>query len=142
MNEEDEAFEQLALKQGQWEHTSGWRKRQIERDFAAIDDANNIRKKQIMEQAFPNPHRTDRTGMTLRDYFAAKSLQAIRNADWHEDMVTANDAAILAYQDADAMLKAREAQRTEQNFCERCGKRTPDMAHIHTCTPPPPREGT
>ena len=26
---EDEAFEQLALKQGQWEHTSGWRKRQI-----------------------------------------------------------------------------------------------------------------
>ena len=30
MNEEDEAFEQLALKQGQWEHTSGWRKRQVE----------------------------------------------------------------------------------------------------------------
>jgi len=26
---EDEAFEQLALKQGQWEHTSGWRKKQI-----------------------------------------------------------------------------------------------------------------
>jgi len=48
-------------------------------------------------------------GLSLRDYFAAKSLQAIRNADWHEDMVTANDAAILAYQDADAMLKAREA---------------------------------
>ena len=44
---EDEAFEQLSLKQGSWEHTSGWRKRQIERDFAAIDDANNIRKKQI-----------------------------------------------------------------------------------------------
>jgi hypothetical protein len=44
---EDEAFEELALKQGQWNHTSGWRKKQIERDFAAIDDANNIRKKQI-----------------------------------------------------------------------------------------------
>ena len=44
---EDEAFEQLALRQGQWEHTSGWRKRQIERDFAAIDEANNIRKRQI-----------------------------------------------------------------------------------------------
>ena len=26
---EDEAFEELALKQGQWEHTSGWRKKQI-----------------------------------------------------------------------------------------------------------------
>jgi hypothetical protein len=47
MTEEDEAFEELALKQGQWHHISGWRKRQIERDFAAIDDANNIRKKQI-----------------------------------------------------------------------------------------------
>ena len=28
-------------------------------------------------------------------------------------------------------------QRTEQNFCPRCGKRTKD---IHTCTPP--KEGT
>ena len=27
---ENEAFEQLALKQGQWEHTSGWRKKQVE----------------------------------------------------------------------------------------------------------------
>jgi hypothetical protein len=27
-------------------------------------------------------------------------------------------------------------QRTEQNFCSRCGKRTPDSTHIHTCTPP------
>ncbi len=31
-------------------------------------------------------------------------------------------------------------QRTEQNFCSRCGKRTPDLITIHTCTPP--REGT
>jgi protein-arginine kinase activator protein McsA len=28
-------------------------------------------------------------------------------------------------------------QRTEQNFCSRCGKRTKDLTHIHTCTPPP-----
>jgi len=144
MNEEDEAFEQLALKQGQWEHTSGWRKRQIERDFAAIDDANNIRKKQIMDtQAFPNPHRTDMTGMSLRDYFAAKAMQAYladkelidlfvyMNADVKEQV------ALAAYQMADAMLKAREAQRTEQNFCPRCGKRTADKTVIHTCTPPP-----
>jgi len=28
-------------------------------------------------------------------------------------------------------------QRTEErNFCSRCGKRTPDLTHIHTCTPP------
>ena len=28
------------------------------------------------------------------------------------------------------------SQRTEQNFCSRCGKRTPDLTTIHTCTPP------
>ena len=108
---EDEAFEQLALKQGQWEHTSGWRKRQIERDFAAIDDANNIRKKQIMDtQAFPNPHRTDMTGMTLRDYFAAKAMQGICNGRSHTDLKGhANASAKVAYALADAMLKAREA---------------------------------
>jgi hypothetical protein len=27
-------------------------------------------------------------------------------------------------------------QRREQNFCSRCGKRTKDLTHIHTCTPP------
>jgi hypothetical protein len=27
-------------------------------------------------------------------------------------------------------------QRTEQNFCSRCGKRTPDLITIHSCTPP------
>jgi hypothetical protein len=29
MEPEDEAFEQLALKQGSWQHTSGWRKKQV-----------------------------------------------------------------------------------------------------------------
>ena len=27
-------------------------------------------------------------------------------------------------------------QRTEQNFCSKCGKRTKDLITIHTCTPP------
>lgn len=43
-------------------------------------------------------------GMTLRDYFASKALQGILNDAeqfWE-------GAAILAYQYADAMLKARE----------------------------------
>jgi hypothetical protein len=33
-------------------------------------------------------------------------------------------------------LAAHPPQRTEQNFCSRCGKRTPDLITIHTCTPP------
>jgi hypothetical protein len=31
-------------------------------------------------------------------------------------------------------------QRTEQNFCSRCGKRTADLTTIHTCTPPQPEQ--
>ena len=97
MNEEDEALEQLALKQGQWEHTSGWRKKQI------MDK---------IEQAFPNPHRTDMTGMTLRDYFAAKAMQGlIASPRGTPDGSDATDEyyAKCAYIMADAMLKAREA---------------------------------
>ena len=36
----------------------------------------------------------------------------------------------------EAIRKAAPPQRTEQNFCSRCGKRTPDVITIHTCTPP------
>jgi hypothetical protein len=31
---------------------------------------------------------------------------------------------------------AQEHVAREWNFCERCGKRTKDLAVIHTCTPP------
>jgi hypothetical protein len=87
---EDEAFEQLSLKQGSWEHTSGWRKRQIMEHTK-------------MEQAFPNPHRTDMTGMSLRDYFAAKAMLRTSVNTSYEDL------AKTAYKIADAMMKAREA---------------------------------
>ena len=45
-------------------------------------------------------------GMTLRDYFAAKAMQAMetRNASG-----TDHSRAIRAYEMADAMLKARQA---------------------------------
>ena len=43
-------------------------------------------------------------GMTLRDYFAAKAMQAMVQKYSHEGDVSRN-----AYKIADAMLKAREA---------------------------------
>jgi hypothetical protein len=89
MNEEDEAFEELAMKQGHWQHTSGWRKKQI-----------------MDTQAFPNPHRTDITGMSLRDYFAAKAMQGLLASDVYAPM---DSFATRAYAIADAMLKARGA---------------------------------
>ena len=53
--------------------------------------------------AFPNPHRTDMTGMTLRDYFAAKAMQALLG---YEESTLENDAKV-AYKMADAMMKER-----------------------------------
>lgn len=59
------------------------------------------------KQAFPNPHRTDEVGMTLRDYFAAKAMLArgftVRPYD------TTDETAKDCYRMADAMMKARES---------------------------------
>ena len=44
--------------------------------------------------------------MTLRDYFAAKAMQALLG---YEESTLQNDAEV-AYQMADAMLKAREGK--------------------------------
>ena len=46
---------------------------------------------------------SDEQGMTLRDYFAAKAMQARAQKYSHEGDVSRN-----AYKIADAMLKARE----------------------------------
>jgi len=45
-------------------------------------------------------------GMTLRDYFAAKAMQAM--IPW-SDYVDMEQIAKLAYKQADAMMKVREA---------------------------------
>jgi hypothetical protein len=61
------------------------------------------------EPAFPQ--RTDLklsyTGMALRDYFAAKAMQAMLG--WDNDHTIWDSYAEDAYMMADAMLKARES---------------------------------
>ena len=55
--------------------------------------------------AFPNDvakHPFDKEGMTLRDYFAAKAMQALVEKSYFDT------TARLAYEIADAMMKARE----------------------------------
>jgi hypothetical protein len=48
-------------------------------------------------------------GMSLRDYFAAKAMQGLySDPEWRIDM-DFSDTAYAAYNQADAMLKAREA---------------------------------
>lgn len=61
--------------------------------------------------AFPVPglhENNDYDGMTLRDYFAAKAMQAIL-LDPRNESDSYNIDANNAYMVADAMLKAREA---------------------------------
>jgi hypothetical protein len=53
----------------------------------------------------PSP---DQTGMTLRDYFAAKAMQRIMASSEFTNTETFEEDANVAYQMADAMLKARE----------------------------------
>ena len=48
-------------------------------------------------------------GLSIRDYFAAKAMQAFcSDLDWRLDMMP-DDTAFAAYKQADAMLRAREA---------------------------------
>jgi hypothetical protein len=68
------------------------------------------------EKAFPNPHLRDDSGMTLRDYFAAKSITSVMATPWfqHTSSVRgsceyADELAGECYAIADAMMKAREA---------------------------------
>jgi hypothetical protein len=60
--------------------------------------------------AFPRPtsgvDQYAQTGMTLRDYFAAKALQGILTDA--EIAMGISEIAELAYKYADAMMKARE----------------------------------
>jgi hypothetical protein len=62
---------------------------------------------EMNEKAFPNPHRTDELGMTMRDYFAAKAMQGFMGSSWNNK--TFESISTKAYQIADAMMKAREA---------------------------------
>ena len=65
--------------------------------------------------AFPVENTWCSSGMTLRDYFAAKAMRAyVRKSidqmhDMHEDVIWGeSDIAEMAYTQADAMMEARK----------------------------------
>lgn len=53
--------------------------------------------------AFPRTQHPNETGMTLRDYFAAKAMQGLMDA-----AMPMPEIAVAAYEMADAMLEARK----------------------------------
>jgi len=63
--------------------------------------------------AFPNPHKSDLTGMTLMDYFAAKAMQALVSLD--ETDMEFDEYAGCSYAIAFAMLKERYSITKDEN---------------------------
>jgi hypothetical protein len=61
-------------------------------------------------KAFPNPHimGIEYCGMDLRDYFAAKYLNGIISNPEFDFTTSHSDLANIAYQAADAMIRARK----------------------------------
>lgn len=58
--------------------------------------------------AFPCDNKSEGyTGMTLRDYFAAKAMQSVMTGEGYRMYHTPEDMAQLSYLMADAMLKQR-----------------------------------
>jgi hypothetical protein len=61
--------------------------------------------------AFPNDVKqiSERAGMTLRDYFAAKAMQQfLEKIGWNSDQEWFDEISQASYRMADTMLKARE----------------------------------
>lgn len=49
-------------------------------------------------------------GMSLRDYFAGQALLGLLSCGPHQHNLTVKECTVLAYEAADAMIKAREAK--------------------------------
>jgi len=123
-NEEDEAFDELARKQGMW--GGGF---QAKRAMAADRFKDGIQWWMDTKTygAYPNPPQWHIDTGNLVRLVPAQPAQ-------EPDMLT------IAYQSGYYDGKKAALAGREWNYCERCGKRTKDMTTIHTCTPP--QEGT
>lgn len=68
--------------------------------------------------AFPQRHEIgdgayiEYSGLTIRDYFAAKAMQALVTSPYATQEWIKNYAATSAYQVADSMLRAREERKS------------------------------
>jgi hypothetical protein len=127
LSPEDEAFEELSRRQGDW-GIQGSRKHQI------IRYAENVESKG--------------TSMTQDEIIEMAQECGLIDMRPHLDGIYSEALVAFAKLVAERALAdpMRKVQRLgqeieqERNFCPRCGKRTPDLITIHTCTPP--KEGT
>jgi NADH pyrophosphatase NudC (nudix superfamily) len=148
MNEEDEAFEDLAKRQGDW-GMQGSRKHQIMRYAENVESkGTSMTDKDAMKLALDALE----TLMIERGSIYEKAIAALKERLEQPHETTLKEFNQLIHDDPKYHIWAkekealadpmREVQRLgqeieqERNFCPRCGKRTKDLTHIHTCTPP------
>jgi hypothetical protein len=119
--EEDEAFDDLARRQGMW--------------------GGGFQAKRAMAADKQEPWNEDewrRNNWRCGHGWLRGEQCEICNAPQpaqEPDMLT------IAYQSGYYDGKKAALAGREWNFCERCGKRTKDMTTIHTCTPPQEKNG-
>jgi hypothetical protein len=186
MNEEDEAFEDLAKRQGDW-GMQGSRKHQIMRYAENVESkGTNMTDKEVIKKMYQllltEPHAPtlcDQLENIAREALAQPEQEPVAHlweclGRWSAYLVNNGTQAECAPPQwlCDAVKNAttppqrteqeptpkikykmividdlhpqgipveqwvNPPQRTEHNFCSRCGKRTPDLITIHTCTPP------
>jgi membrane protease subunit (stomatin/prohibitin family) len=142
MNEEDEAFEDLAKRQGDW-GMQGSRKHQIMRYAENVENkGTNMTDKEAMKLALEALE----TLMLERGSIYEQAITALKARLAQPEPVELpccgyTDASAVKWNPFNGVVQCHNCgqtyttppKRTEQNFCSRCGKRTND---IHTCTPP------
>ena len=128
--EEDEAFDELARRQGDW--GGGF---QAKRAMAADRFKDGIQWWMDTKTygACPNPPQWHIDTGNLVRLVPAQPAQEPPSG-WESIGAILDEYGLQAI-DFVADFKAALAGR-EWNFCERCGKRTKDLTVIHTCTPP------
>jgi hypothetical protein len=160
--EEDEAFDELSRKQGDWgggfpakrkaaadKLQDGKCKYCVDGCAACDARAQPAQPLQPTEKhvtstlpPFPEPEVHDADGWTITYYSASQmtayALEAAKYALAAQPVQPAQepDMLTIAYQSGYHDGKKAALAGREWNFCERCGKRTKDMTTIHTCTPP------
>jgi hypothetical protein len=143
MTEEDEAFEDLAKRQGDW-GMQGSRKHQIMRYAENVENkGTSATDKEAMKLALfaldivkihytQNRHVNEAIAALKERLGLYKDAYAKPESECNPQDLCAGCRCKYAYAQPAALAQPEQ----EQNFCPRCGKRTKDLTHIHTCTPP------
>ena len=130
--EEDEAFDELAKKQGDW--GGGYQaKRKMAADKLQEDLINygtswskDGERIDPMSVYLEEPAQDGKCKLCVDGCAACDD----RAQPAQDEMLT------IVYQSGYHDGKQAALAGREWNFCERCGKRTKDLTTIHTCTPP------